>query len=534
MSSSNISTTVQLNYRPSNDLFLRKLPVSRSFDFGPRALLVAIAIFVALLILGEVCQFLLAQRQLSTGEKGNYIILPWLRYLGTPQFFTKEYRYLAKTLRRFPGSWFRFRVRENDVVIISGREARHVFFNCQDLTFLEGYFLLHPNMKYLMPEAYTEGRDGFSWLLKQFARADVLQHFLTPTVTDAQRLVSELGKEGIMDPFDEVDRAVFRVSTRIAAGNEIADHAVKLNAVHRALSWLQESSTPHALILPWLPTPSRFRSVIGGLKLHRMLSEVFQKRKRYSSGNKDVLQSLVDEDVSATQASVLTIMTILAAHSNTSAILSWLLITLLQHPTWLATVRAEIDVFLTTHHVSSPSQSPSPIGTPTGTGSPSDIPMIAWERALPALDLCLEECLRLYMNVPLIRRNTGDDIEVAGRTIARGDYVMYMMEDAHLDAAVYPEPARFDPLRDRRKGGKSNFVAWGAGTHPCTGQRLAKLIIKIFVAVLLWNYDVELVDSRGKPLKKAPQPVMGLFSVPRPDVDVHIRYKERVCGAPTS
>ncbi|TFY51861.1 hypothetical protein EVJ58_g10339, partial [Rhodofomes roseus] len=511
MSSGNTSTSVQFNYRPSNDLFLRKLPASRSFDFGPQA----------------PPRRRRGLRRAAGPRRGNYVILPWLRYLGTPQFFTKEYRYLAKALQRFPGSWFRFR---NDVVIVSGSEARHVFFNCQSLTFLEGYFLLHPNMKYLLPEAYTEGNDGFGWLLKQFGRSDVLQQFLTPTAADAQRLVSQLGTEGVMDPFKDVDTAVLSVSTRIAAGNEIADEPAKLNAVQRALSWMQEGSTPHALILPWIPTPARFRGVLGALKLHRMFSEVFQKRKRHSASNKDVLQSLVNEDVSATQASVLTIMTILAAHTNTSAILSWLLITLVQHPTWLAAVRAEVDAFLSTHHVSSPSQSPSPTGIPSPPASPSDIPLIAWERALPTLDLCLQECLRLYMNVPLIRRNTGDDIDVAGRTIASGDYVMYMMEDAHLDAAVYPEPTRFDPLRDR-----SRAVAdgGGLGTHPCTGQRLAKLIIKVFVAVLLWNYELELVDAQGQPLKKAPQPVMGLFSVPWPDTDVKMRYRERIHGART-
>lgn len=162
----------------------------------------------------------------------------------------------------------------------------------------------------------------------------------------------------------------------------------------------------------------------------------------------------------------MTIMAILAAHENTSAILAWLVITLLQHQPWLATVRAEIDVFLTTHHVASPAHSrasPSPftsISTLPGTHTPSDIPLSAWEHALPALDLCIHEVLRLYMNVPLVRRNSGMDEVVAGRTIAKGDYVMYMMEDAHLDARAYPEPGAFDPLRERK-----GFVAWGAGEY---------------------------------------------------------------------
>lgn len=104
---------MRLNYRSPNDLFLRRLPTARSAaDFGPHAPLVVVAVFLALLVVGELGQFLLAQRRISTGAKGNYVVLPWLRYLGTPQFFTKEYRYLAKTLQQFPGSWFRFRVRE--------------------------------------------------------------------------------------------------------------------------------------------------------------------------------------------------------------------------------------------------------------------------------------------------------------------------------------------------------------------------------------------------------------------------------------
>ena len=113
-SAANYSTTVRLHYRPANDLLLRRLPQAGrpAADWGPHAPLVVVAVFLALLVVGELGQFVLAQRRISTGARGNYVVLPWLRYLGTPQFFTKEYRYLAKTLQRFPGSWFRFRVRE--------------------------------------------------------------------------------------------------------------------------------------------------------------------------------------------------------------------------------------------------------------------------------------------------------------------------------------------------------------------------------------------------------------------------------------
>ena len=45
-------------------------------------------------------------------------------------------------------------------------------------------------MKYLMPESYTEGKDGFGWLLKQFAHTDVLKHCERP-FTFARTIINQ-------------------------------------------------------------------------------------------------------------------------------------------------------------------------------------------------------------------------------------------------------------------------------------------------------------------------------------------------------
>ncbi|KAI0937720.1 hypothetical protein AcV7_003678 [Taiwanofungus camphoratus] len=505
----------------SRDDFLRRLPRSWAFHLVPTTALVVVGYCILIFALADLIQFLLAQRQLSTGPAGKYVILPWLRYIGTPQFFAKEYQYLSKIREQFPGSWFRFKVRRSDVVVVFGDEARKAFFNFKSFTFLDGYLLLHPGMKYLVPKDQKEGKDGFGWFLKQFVRTDVLEHFMHPIVMDGGRLVASLGKEGIMNPFVDLDRAVFSISSRIAAGNEIADDPQKLTAAMRAFSWIHKGSTPSSIILPYIPTPTRFRSVLGGLTLHRMSSKIFQARKKNSSTNRDVLQTLLDEDVSMTQASVLVIMTIFASYTNTSAILCWFYIMLCDNPSWLAKIRVEIDSFMKTHSIKGSSL----------TDALADIPLDTWEPSLPTLDLCLHECLRLIMNGSIIRRNIGRDVQISGRTIRSGDFLMYMTADAHLDGEMYPEPLKFDPLRDQNKSGRLGFLAWGAGTHPCTGQRLAKLIIKIYSAMLLYTFDIEMVDAYGRPLERAPTPVLGLFNVPKPDTDVHLRYKTREVGS---
>lgn len=146
-------------------------------------------------------------------------------------------------------------------------------------------------------------------------------------------------------------------------------------------------------------------------------------------------------------------MTIFASYTNTSAILCWFYIMLCDNPSWLAKIRVEIDSFMKTHSIKGSSL----------TDALADIPLDTWEPSLPTLDLCLHECLRLIMNGSIIRRNIGRDVQISGRTIRSGDFLMYMTADAHLDGEMYPEPLKFDPLRDQNKSGRLGFLAWGAG-----------------------------------------------------------------------
>jgi hypothetical protein len=44
------------------------------------------------------------------------------------------------------------------------------------------------------------------------------------------------------------------------------------------------------------------------------------------------------------------------------------------------------------------------------------------------------------------------------------------------------------------------------GRHPCTGMRIAKLEIKIMVALFLSAYDFDIVDAQGEPAKYLPSP----------------------------
>lgn len=45
-----------------------------------------------------------------------------------------------------------------------------------------------------------------------------------------------------------------------------------------------------------------------------------------------------------------------------------------------------------------------------------------------------------------------------------------------------------------------------SGRHPCAGMKVAKLEIKLVMAIILLGYDYELVDASGKYPTKLPVP----------------------------
>jgi cytochrome P450 len=82
----------------------------------------------------------------------------------------------------------------------------------------------------------------------------------------------------------------------------------------------------------------------------------------------------------------------------------------------------------------------------------------------------VEELLRYEPPVHFLQnRNTLDDIEVAGTTIAKGSPVTLVLAAASRDPASIPEPDRFDPDREHNE-----HLGFGGGVHYCFGAPLAR------------------------------------------------------------
>jgi len=130
------------------------------------------------------------------------------------------------------------------------------------------------------------------------------------------------------------------------------------------------------------------------------------------------------------------------------------------------------------------------------------IPISAWEDELPVLEACTRESQRITINGAAIRRNLWGEIKIGKQVVKRGDFLTYSLGDVHLDPECYPEPYKYDPGRWLRPDPVPNvpypFLGWGVGRHPCTGMRVAKLEMKLILAMFLTRYEFDLVDKDGK------------------------------------
>jgi len=83
----------------------------------------------------------------------------------------------------------------------------------------------------------------------------------------------------------------------------------------------------------------------------------------------------------------------------------------------------------------------------------------------------LEESLRLEPAAAVIDRYATRDVELAGASIRKGDFVEISIAGANRDPATFLEPDRFDPHRENAK----LQVAFAHGPHVCVGMHLARL-----------------------------------------------------------
>ena len=112
------------------------------------------------------------------------------------------------------------------------------------------------------------------------------------------------------------------------------------------------------------------------------------------------------------------------------------------------------------------------------TDHPDSLACLQREPAL--MPGAIEEVLRYLPPVWFLMRRTTQDVELGGQRIPANERILAWTASANRDAAQFPEPERFNIVREPNR-----HLAFGHGIHFCVGAPLARLEARIALPMIL-------------------------------------------------
>ncbi len=181
---------------------------------------------------------------------------------------------------------------------------------------------------------------------------------------------------------------------------------------------------------------------------------------RYEDGSPMSDQSIKEE----------LMMLLQAGHETTAIMIAWTLYEIHRHPEVLERLRAEV--------------------LAAGDADPDAI------ARLPYLEAVCNETLRLYPLASAVMRKVIKPMTVLGHEVPVGGCVAAVIQVAHQNQELYPEPEKFKPERFlERRFTPFEFMPFGGGTRRCVGAALAVYEMKLVIATLLSTLRLKLVTE---------------------------------------
>ena len=224
------------------------------------------------------------------------------------------------------------------------------------------------------------------------------------------------------------------------------------------------------------------------------LFEIIQGRRKrcpewqsHTEGKKDdcqdLLQHLIDAGLpdSVIRDQMLTML--IAGHDTSTALLSWMLALLGQHPNIHAQLVEEIDT----------------------------------EEKPPLLDQVIKESLRLYPPIHIGNRCVVEEMKFTEGHVPAGERMFYSIYLTHRDPSIWQNPHDFCPERfaHARKTPPFSYVPFGGGPRACIGAAFGQVEARIVLTRLLQSYKFEFTNHKI-------HAHMGATLEPRPGVRMRV------------
>ncbi|MEU4730746.1 cytochrome P450 [Streptomyces sp. NPDC023588] len=237
-----------------------------------------------------------------------------------------------------------------------------------------------------------------------------------------------------------------------------------------------------------LPTPGNRRYQQARARLLHTISLIVESHRARGESGEDLLSMLLaaSEDGQGLSDAEITdqVMSFfVAGMETTAAILAWALHHLAQRPDLEARLHAEVDTVV-----------------PQGEPATFDL--------LPRLELTsriITEILRLYPPGWMLTRVATTDTDLAGYPVKKGTTVVYSPYLIHHQAALYPDPERFDPDRwagQATRGRNSALIPFGGGARKCIGDTFGLNEAALALATIAARWRLE--PAPGTTVRPAP------------------------------
>lgn len=289
---------------------------------------------------------------------------------------------------------------------------------------------------------------------------------------------------------------------------------------------LDHSFVPILFFFPWIPNPHRSKCLTARQLFTKLFQQVIDERNEKEANDpkytppSDFLQVLMQAKyrdgraLTTTEITGILIGVLLGGQHTSNVTGTWLMSHLLKEPDWLDKVLQEQKALF----AKKPGDSLHP-----NTLTYEDV------QNMPLFDQVLSETLRLHPPFFQLSRAVKEDTVFQGKTIPKGHIINISPGAAHRLPQLWGADAdRFDPDRFTPEAKKEHkpyaWIPFGGGMHQCGGRKFAWNSLKVSLAWLLRNYELEFVGAGATELPKEDYTTM----VVAPSTShCRIKYKRR-------
>jgi cytochrome P450 len=311
--------------------------------------------------------------------------------------------------------------------------------------------------------------------------------------------------------FSMVTRTVFKAT----AGPLLSDHLID-NDAYEAFRAFDKGVVPLYNKLPSFLTKK-------AREARSLLLDLVQSKSFWDQASPLMKKRQETMLISSSAFSKANLGIIFASVGNSASAIYWALLRLMQDPPAWEACRAQVEVLV---------QKTNP------GGNSADIQFTLDDLdELTLLESVFWESLRLYQGNFTVRKIT-QDFELETKTqkylLEQGTKIMSFWGVLHSDPYVFPNPSQFQFDRFVGKqefkfwdGTNVNYfpvVAFGGGEHLCPGRKFISYEARLYLALLMLNFDMRLAEGESIPGVDLTNQGVGV-SHPEREVTVQIRTR---------